>query len=206
MNTAVRQLPEWTNGYALLRDRIPSVPRPGELRSVSEDGKDVELLRYWPSDAWEAPKDSTRLMLLGPRDEQAAALLSEQGWEQSATLVLLAAQPDDVEQVVKLAETSVVFEAPMDNYDVVEVTDFDRPVARGRMHYGSNYGLLSDPDLYSPSEPDAARRAVLANFAGAAYQHGLPWIFLVAQEQNASPLAQGWSRATEISVMHRRQG
>lgn len=203
MNAAARQLPEWTNSYALLRDRIPSVPSPEEVRSVSEDGNDVELLRYWPQGSWKAPSDATRLMLLGARNDQAATELSQQGWQHTATLVLLAGKPEDVEQVVKLPDTSTIFEAPMDNYDVVEVTDFDRPVARGRMHLGANFALLSDPDLYSPSQPDLARRAVLANFAGSAFQHGMSWMLLVAEEQHANPLAPGWSKATQISVMSR---
>lgn len=206
MTSAARPLPEWTTGYAKLRDRIASFPGPGVIRSVSEEGEDVELLRYWPQEPWDVGNDVNRLMLLGRTEEQTAKALAGQGWELNATLVLLAARPTDVEQVVKLADTSALFEAPMDDYDVVEVTDFDRPVARGRMHYGQNYALLSDPDLYSPQDPDTARRAVLANFAGAAFQHGLPWILLVASEENSRQLAEGWSRATPISVMIRAQG
>ena len=205
MTPAARPLPEWTNGYAKLRDRIASVPAPGILRSVAADGGDVELLRYWPEDTWQIPADTNRLMLLGQPVEHSSAALSEQGWQLGATLVLLAGRPDDVEQVVKLPDTSALFEAPMDDYDVVEVTDFDRPVARGRMHFGPNYALLSDPDLFSPSDPDTARRAVLANFAGSAFQHGLPWLLLVASEDNARELAEGWSRATRISVMMRER-
>ncbi|MGP5015700.1 hypothetical protein ACTXJX_18065, partial [Glutamicibacter ardleyensis] len=131
---------------------------------------------------------------------EVAESLKAAGWNETSAMNLLAAKPDDVEQVVKLAETSSVFEAPMDNYDVVEVAEFDRPVARGRMHYGSTYGLLSDPDLQAPTNPDLVRRAVLANFAGAAYSHGLPWILLVASADQLGSMTEGWSKATSISI------
>lgn len=166
---------------------------------MNQDGEDVEILRYWPDASWSAPADARRLIFLGSPEESTAAALAESGWQQSATMHLLAGKPDDVEQVVKLADTSGLFEAPMDNYDVVEVTDFDRPVARGRMHYGETYCLLSDPDLFSPSDPDTAHRAVLANFAGAAFRHGLPWILWVAPAENAAQIPAGWSKATTLA-------
>ena len=194
-----RSLPHWTNGYALVRDRIASFPAPGEMRSVNLDGNDVEILRYWPDASYQVPADAQRLVLLGPQNPDTAQALAAAGWFEAATQTLLAGQPEELEQVVKLPETSVVFEAPMDNYDVVEVTDFDRPVARGRMHYGETYGLLTEPDLYAPSDPDAARRAVLANFAGAAYSHGLPWLLLVTDPVQAAARAEGWSQATDLS-------
>ncbi|WP_313813893.1 hypothetical protein [Glutamicibacter sp.] len=199
MSGTRRALPAWTEAYALLRDRIASFPKPGEIRSVNHDGEDVEVLSYWPDASWTAPNDAKRLILLGTPNEQTAATLRNAGWDETAKMALLAGRPDDVEQVVKLPDTSALFEAPMDDYDVVEVTDFDRPVARGRMHYGSTFGLLSDPDLYAPSNPDVARRAVLANFAGAAFGHGLPWLLLVATSENAANLAEGWSKATDLS-------
>lgn len=197
MNGTTRSLPAWTQAYALIRDRIAAFPTPGEIRSVNHSGDDVEILRYWPDASWAAPADAQRLVFLGSPNEQTARALQDAGWHEAAQMSLLAGMPDDVEQVVSLADTSVVFEAPMNDYDVVEVTEFDRPVARGRMHYADTFGLLSDPDLYAPSDPDAARRAVLANFAGAAYGHGLPWLFLVTS--NATELAEGWSKATDIS-------
>ncbi|MGO2052858.1 hypothetical protein CIK76_08865 [Glutamicibacter sp. BW80] len=200
MSGTVTPLPEWTEGYALLRDRIASFPGPDQLRSVDLNGDDPELLRYWPRNDWVPATEYRRVILLGAPNPAVASSLSSAGWHETATLNLLAAKPEDVEQVVKLAETSTVFEAPMDNYDVVEVAEFDRPVARGRMHYGSTFGLLSDPDLYAPTNPDLARRAVLANFAGAAYSHDLPWILLVAAAEHSEAMTEGWSKATKISI------
>ena len=193
-------LPQWTESYALLRDRIATFPSTGQLRSVDSNGEDPELLRYWPTSDWSPNSEYRRLILLGTPQAEVAQSLKAAGWTETSTMNLLAAKPDDVEQVVKLAETSSVFEAPMDNYDVVEVAEFDRPVARGRMHYGSTYGLLSDPDLQAPTNPDLVRRAVLANFAGAAYSHGLPWILLVASVDHLDLMTQGWSKATSISI------
>ncbi|WP_159613474.1 hypothetical protein [Glutamicibacter sp. JC586] len=199
MSGTARALPGWASDYALLRDRIASFPNQQEIRSVNQSGEDVEILRYWPDESWSAPADAQRLIFLGPASSSVSAKLENDGWTQTATMHLLAGKPDDVEQVVQLPDTSGLFEAPMDNYDVVEVTDFDRPVARGRMHFGATYGLLHDPDLFSPSNPDVARRAVLANFAGSAYSHGLPWLLLVATEEHAAQLPAGWSKATELT-------
>lgn len=200
MSGTTKPLPEWTQGYALIRDRIASYPTPDQVRSVAHDGSDVEILRYWPTHAWTPEADTRRVILLGLPNAAVASALKDAGWSETAAMSLLAGKPEDLVEVVKLPETSTLFEAPMNDYDVVEVTDFDRPVARGRMHYGANYGLLSDPDLYSPSEPDAARRAVLANFAEAAYGHELPWILLVASKEHSDNLATGWSKATDISI------
>ncbi|MER8024407.1 hypothetical protein [Glutamicibacter protophormiae] len=199
MSGTRRELPVWAEAYALLRDRIATFPTPGEIRSVNHDGEDVEILGYWPDAPWTAPADAQRLVFLGPVNERTAESLQSAGWTETAKMSLLAGKPEDVEQVVKLPDTSALFEAPMNDYDVVEVTDFDRPVARGRMHYGPSFGLLTDPDLYAPTDPDTARRAILANFAGAAYGHGIPWLLLVASSENAGTLAEGWSKATDLS-------
>ena len=102
MSSTARTLPSWTSDYALLRDRIASFPNQQEVRSVNQDGDDVEILRYWPDASWTAPADAKRLIFLGPSDESTRASLQSQGWQHSATMHLLAGKPEDVEQVVKL--------------------------------------------------------------------------------------------------------
>ncbi|MGO1727099.1 MAG: hypothetical protein ACTHY3_08545, partial [Glutamicibacter ardleyensis] len=58
-------LPQWTESYALLRDRIATFPSTGQLRSVDINGEDPELLRYWPTSGWSPSSEYRRLILLG---------------------------------------------------------------------------------------------------------------------------------------------
>lgn len=56
--------------------------------------------------------------------------------------VLMTAPPGEVNSAPPLESEFGVFEAPLEDYDVVELTSFDRPPARGRVAFGDGFAVV----------------------------------------------------------------
>ncbi|WP_284989192.1 hypothetical protein [Arthrobacter sp. efr-133-TYG-120] len=56
--------------------------------------------------------------------------------------VLMTAPPGEVNSALPLESEFGVFEAPLEDYDVVELTRFDRPLARGRVAFGDGFAVV----------------------------------------------------------------
>lgn len=213
MPTMPKSLPPLVGELAPLTDRTVTTQDPSELHSIGTRDGDFELLAWWPpaGDITEfstrtatlAPGRTTRLALLGTPDAQAARELESRGWAVESRQVLLAARTDEVDQSIRIPETSTLFEAPLDEYDVVEITDFDAPAARGRIRFADGFALLGDPEILVPENSEQFRTAIIASLAAAASRQGLPWLFMVAAADNLAGTREqrgaGWSNATPIT-------
>ena len=133
MPSQPNSLPRWVHSFALLRDRTVTRDEAGLLQSVATDESDNEVTCSWPAPESLASlladpglangPGQTMLTLLGTPDEAVIGTLQEQGWSRKGNRVLLAALTNDVDQEIRLPETATLFEAPMENYDVVEIAD-----------------------------------------------------------------------------------
>ncbi|MFL4474263.1 hypothetical protein ACIPVK_09715 [Paeniglutamicibacter sp. MACA_103] len=207
-------LPPWVHSFALLRDRTVVRDESGCLHSLAADGSNYEITCSWPTPeelstlvgdpGLTAHQGQTRLTFLGSPDEATTRELSSQGWSLSDRRVLLVALANDVEQVASLPETATLFEAPMNDYDVVEVADFDAPAGRGRIRFGEGFAMLGDPSITTTSNTEQFRAAILANLAATAAGQGLPVLFLVTSADTAAGTradrAAGWSNATQLTT------
>lgn len=210
-------LPRWVHAFALLRDRTVTREEPGRLHSVAKDGSSYEITCAWPGTdslasllgdvELSSHQGQTRLTFLGSPDESAGRELVARGWSLSDRRVLLAALANDVEQVVSLPETATLFEAPMADYDVVEIADFDATAGRGRIRFGEDFAMLGDPSITATSNIEQFRAAILANLAAAAARQGLPLLLMVTCADNAigtrGERAAGWSNATQLTTFTR---
>lgn len=214
MPSEPNSLPRWVHSFALLRDRTVTRDEAGLLHSVAKDESDHEVTCVWPApehlasllvdpDLANRP-GQTMLTLLGTPDDAVISELNAQGWSRTGNRVLLAALANDVDQLVNLPETATLFEAPMENYDVVEIADFDAPVGRGRIRFAQGFALLGDPNIIDTSNAGQFRAAILANLAAAATRQGLSVLFMVTKADNATGTraerANGWSNATQLTT------
>ncbi len=217
MPSESNSLPRWVRSFALLRDRTVTRDEAGLLHSVARDESDNEVTCVWPAaedlaslmadpDLASQP-GQTMLTLLGAPDAAVIDGLQAQGWSRKGNRVLLAALANDVDQVINLPETATLFEAPMENYDVVEIADFDAPAGRGRIHFAQGFALLGDPSIMATSNAEQFRAAILANLAAAATRQGLSVLFMVTSADNATGTraerAKGWSNATQLTTFAR---
>lgn len=217
MSSESTALPRWVRDFALLRDRTVNREESNQLHSIAGDGSDYEVACRWPAASHLATlladpdltsyRGATRITFLGAPDAAVSTELAEKGWQQTESQVLLAGMASDVEQLVSLPETSTLFEAPMDDYDVVEVTDFDAPAARGRIRFSDTFALLADPSILVDSHIEVFRTAIVANLAAAAARQGLPLLFMVADADPTTGThaerAPGWSNATRLTTFTR---
>ncbi|MFJ6416733.1 hypothetical protein [Paeniglutamicibacter sp. NPDC091659] len=212
-----KNLPSWVRELAPLKDRTITNDTSSELHSVGTANGDFEILRWWPARdevpslnnllSERAQGRAAQLTLLGTPDETVIGELAAHGWSIKGHHVLLAATTDDVEQVASIPETATLFEAPMDDYDVVEIADFDAPAGRGRIRFAKGFALLSEPEIMSSSNSEQFRSAIIANLAASASSQGLPWLFMVAEADNSAGTrtlrGTGWSNATLITTFTR---
>ncbi|WP_411734650.1 hypothetical protein [Paeniglutamicibacter sp.] len=207
-------LPPWVQSFALIRDRTLVRDESGRLHSLADDGSNYEITCNWPAadslpalladPGLSAHQGQTRLTFLGAPNEAVGRELASQGWSLSDRRVLLVALANDVEQVVALPETATLFEAPMNDYDVVEIADFDSPAGRGRIRFAEGFALLGDPSITATWNVEQFRAAILANLAAAAARQGLPLLFMVTSADTAAGTraerAAGWSNATQLTT------
>ncbi|GAA3709574.1 hypothetical protein GCM10022377_24040 [Zhihengliuella alba] len=117
--------------------------------------------------------------------------------------ILLSADPLEVEAVEALPDEYALFEAPLDEYDVVELTHFDQPVARGRVAYGDGFAVLAP---VHPVEEDgdvatAHVAAIVARLAVNAHGEGAEVLYaLVGGEDDAATFEEiGFSTVDEAA-------
>ena len=210
-------LPSWVRSFALLRDRVVVRDEGGRLHSLAADGSNYEITCLWPAPdglssllgdpGLAGHQGQTRLTFLGAPHGPIARELTSDGWSLTDRRVLLVALANDVDQVVSLPETATLFEAPMNDYDVVEVADFDAPAGRGRIRFAEGFAMLGDPSITATSNVEQFRAAILANLAAAAAGQGLPVLFMVTTADTAAGTradrAAGWSNATQLTTFTR---
>ncbi|WP_102158190.1 hypothetical protein [Zhihengliuella halotolerans] len=105
-------------------------------------------------------------------------------WEQLESdrpddAALLRAATLEVGSPRKLPEEYALFEAPLADYDIVELTVFDRPVARGRVAYGDGFAVVApvlpvhDDDALGPEHIGA----VIERLADNAHAEGAETVY-----------------------------
>ncbi len=115
--------------------------------------------------------------------------------------VLMTAPPGDVNGAPALESEFGVLEAPLEDYDVVELVRFDRPVARGRVAFGEGFAVLGpvravDDDEVAPDH----EAVVLARLAEEAFVEGAAIVYAPVDAAAAERYeALGWTRAGELA-------
>lgn len=218
MPSEPKMIPAWVRSLALIEDRRATGSDEHSLVLSGNENSGPELVRWWPTPnevgtladqlATLPAAPGTRLTFMGQPDAFLTAELGRQGWVPTEARSLLAALSNDVQQAPVLPETASLFEAPLDDYDVVEITDFDHPVARARIVFGEGHALISEPQVSDRDDPETYIAAALANLAGSAAGHGYALIFMVVPATldtgRATLRPDGWSQATPLLTFTKR--
>lgn len=187
---------DWTHAWASLQDL--DFGSSGELAAI---GNTHVLI--WSS-AVNTPQaaSSSDLILVTEDPDGATAFAATLGLQSSNRQLLLRAETEDLDLIPNLPPDAYLAEAPMDNYDLVEVALFDRPVARGRLSMRGELGVLAEFDV-DPGHEDLVsdfEQAMVAGLGEEAFTHGADTLFLIASVEQAERFSSvdGWSQVAEI--------
>lgn len=119
--------------------------------------------------------------------------LAPGGFARASERVLLMAPTAELNTGVELPENSQVALAPMETYDAVEITVFDRPVARGRIQVRDDFAAVAVTEVPEGPEKETFERGLFAAMAEEAFLHGAEYLHMVVEADAAGPYeASGW--------------
>lgn len=186
----------WTQAWAAVQDLEAAVD--GDVASMGHR----QVVRWTPGTDAALPAPGAELLLATDDPAAAASFATGRGLQPGPGLVLLSALTEDLDLVPQLPPEAHLAEAPMENYDLVEVALFDRPVARGRLAMNGEVGLLAGLSVDPGNESLAAQleQAMVAGLGEEAFLHGADTLFLVAGQEQAARFAgvEGWSQAATL--------
>lgn len=191
----------WVPAWADLQER-PFEPA-GSGFSV-EGGGGTEYVAAWPDPGLEqlisriSSEAGARLTLVCA-DADTAAGVAPAGLSLAGQSILLMAPAAELDVDAGLPDTSQVAQAPMETYDAVEVTVFDRPVARGRIQVRDGFAVVAITELPEGPEQEGFRRAMFATMADEAFLHGAEYLHTVVPPADAPRYeGSGWTVAGHL--------
>lgn len=119
----------------------------------------------------------------------------------SADATILAIATGEVPQPPKLPEGGGISEAPLGEYDVVELTIWGRPAAQGRIAFGDGVAAIGGFGFTADDADGSLGAAVVSALAEEAFLEGAEWLVTLVEGDPASVpayLAQGWSEAAKV--------
>lgn len=127
---------------------------------------------------------------------------ASQGLKSTTRLLLLRAETANLDLNPYLPADAHLADAPMENYDLVELALFDRPVGSGRLSMGENLAVIAKLVVDDGHDGQLAQfeQAMVAGLGDEAFAHGADTIYLIAGEAQAQRFAavDGWSQVAEI--------
>lgn len=186
----------WAQAWAAVQDLEAAVD--GDVATIGTR----QVVRWTPGADTPLPGGGVELLLATDDPAAAAGFAAANGLHARPGLVLLSAQTEDLDLVPQLPPEANLAEAPMENYDLVEIALFDRPVARGRLSVNGDLGVLAGLSV-DPGHEDLLpqlEQAMAAGLGEEAFTHGAGTLFLVAGEDQAARFAaeEGWSRVAQL--------
>ncbi len=186
----------WGPAWASVRG-LEGVPRED---SVAIAGP--ERLSAWPGPE-EGPLPAGAVLALVTADPQAAGeYAASLGLRPTGVLALLTAQTGNLDLAPSLPENANVAEAPMEDYDAVEVALFDHPVADGRIKLAEGLAVVGGLTVDAAHQDQAGvfEQAMVAVLAEEAFLHGADTLYLVADAAQAGRFAavEGWTKVADI--------
>jgi len=209
------QLSEWAVLWGLVRGREAAVEGSTVLISPDGDGDGgPDVVMAWPGDAAGRLSDAgltagegRRLTLATADASDARSHALALGLTAIAELVLLTADTAGIAGAVALPEDAQLASAPMDDYDVAEISVFDHPVCSGRISIGDTSAVIGDLRAETPQDRDTYEPALLAALAEEAFLHGAGTLFLITEPDEADRfVAAGWTAAGHVLSFEQTQG
>ncbi|MDP9889314.1 hypothetical protein [Pseudarthrobacter enclensis] len=195
----------WVLAWADLQERPAEAASHGFAvgTGAEQSSESREYITGWPGPGTEelaakAAAEGIRLTLV-TAESGAADGPAPGGLTPVSERVLLMAPTAELSAGVELPENAQVALAPMETFDAVEITLFDRPVARGRIQVRDDFAAVAIRELPEGPEKETLERALFAAMAEEAFIHGAEYLHMVVgQEAAASYEASGWTAAARL--------
>lgn len=186
----------WAQAWAAVQDLEAAVA--GDVAAIGTR----QVVRWTPGANTPLPDAGVELLLATDDPAAAADFAAANALHAGSRLILLSAQTEDLDLVPQLPPEANLAEAPMENYDLVEIALFDRPVARGRLAMDGDLGVLAGLSVDSGHDDlvPQLEQAMAAGLGEEAFIHGADTLYLVAGEEQAARFAavEGWTRVAEL--------
>ncbi|ALO65291.1 hypothetical protein NHF46_24265 [Arthrobacter alpinus] len=188
---------DWAQAWATLQD-VQSTAA-GAVVTIG-----AQQVMVWPGDGAvaETVAAGSELVLVTDDPTGATEFAQSQGLRATTRNVLLSAETEDLELVPDLPPDAYLAEAPMENYDLVEVALFDRPVGSGRLKIGDGIAVMAAlmVDEEHATLAPAFEQAMVAGLGEEAFTHGADTLYLIAGEEQADRFAavEGWRKVADI--------
>jgi len=188
----------WAPAWADLQGRASAPAGPAVLIAADKD-HGPEYVAAWPGgDGGDLAgiaesEPEARLTLVGGDAEGIKGFAGSLGLQCVQDLVLLTAPTSDLDQAPALPEEAQLAEAPLEMYDVVELSLFDHPVCRGRLRLRDEFAVAGITEAFEGDERELFERAIFAAMAEEAFLHGAENLtMLVESGQAAGYEKSGW--------------
>ena len=189
----------WVPAWAALHDLAPEAD--GDVITMG-----AKRVMAWPGDGEAAQAAQlgygTELVLVTDDPAGATQFATSQGLHETSRAVLLRAETESLDLVPHLPSDANLADAPLENYDLVEVSLFDRPVASGRLRLGEDLAVLSELKVDDGHEDlrQTLELAMVAELGEEAFTHGADALYLIAGAEQAERFAavEGWGKVAEI--------
>ena len=119
-----------------------------------------------------------------------------------AEATILAIATEDIPQPPRLPEGGGLSEAPLGDYDAVELTIFGRPAAKGLVAFGDGIAAIGSFEFTADDADGRLGAAVVSALAEEAFLEGAEWLVTIVDGDPAripAYLGQGWAEAGKVS-------
>jgi hypothetical protein len=193
-------LPRWAAGWVAVQGRTSALEGDGVMALPDGEHPRAEYILAWPGTgvddaaAMVLKQPGAVLTLATTEPGKAREYAAARGLPVVGEAALLAARTDDLDTVPALPEDAQLAEAPLELYDVVEVSVFDHPVASGRISIQDGLAVIGGVRTPSPDDADHLGAAVVAALADEAGVHGAATLYAVVDPGQAGEYAaSGWT-------------
>jgi hypothetical protein len=199
-------LPLWAGAWAAVRGQSSAPDGSGVVTIPAGEQARPEHVQAWPGTDADRAAETVRqhpgavltLVTGGAGDAQSYA--AARGLVPVGRAVLLTAPTDEVNAVPALPENADLAQAPLELYDLVEISIFDHPVASGRVRIEDGLAVIGALESHPPESVPGLEPAVLAALADEAFVHGADTLYtVVGPDRVADYTGSGWTVAAHVA-------
>lgn len=197
--------PLWAAAWAAVRGQSSAPHGAGIVTGPDGDHAHPEYVLPFPGDDADAAAEAVGrqpgavLSLASADPEAALAFAANRGLVPVDQRLLLTAPTDQLNEAQKLPPDLDLAQAPLELYDLVEISVFDHPVASGRVKVEDGLAVIGGLQTQTPESGKSFRPAVLAALADEAYVHGADDLYTVVGPDEAAEYTVGaWTVAAHI--------
>jgi hypothetical protein len=198
-------LPLWASAWAAVRGQTSAPEGSGVVIAPVGEHAPREYIYSWPG-----PDADRAAEILRQHPGAVLTLVTGEPWDALSYAAahdltpvghaaLLTAPTEELNAAPDMPENAELAQAPMELYDVVEISVFDHPVASGRIRIQDGLAVIGSLQTDSPESGKGFKSAVLAALADEAYVHGADIIYTVLDPHEVELYAaSGWAVAAYI--------